>query len=231
MYKVAVLDNEKVYLKVFEDLVGEILTQEEISYGIDLYENLKQLEDNLKNHYDLFILEIQVSEMNGIAFARKLKSMGLEANIIFVSENEEKIKQEIGTSDFRYLIKPIERLELRGIIGRCMVDYYAKKSITIIKDEVEIEIRPEDIYYIEHIYKGIRLYGQFYPICTLDSVDDLFPIIEGREFFRCHKDYIVNLKYVEEIEKYDFKLINGQVVPITKNIYKTAQKELLEYIK
>ena len=231
MYKVAVLDNEKVYLKVFEDLVGEILTQEEISYGIDLYENLKQLEDNLKNHYDLFILDIQVSEMNGIAFARKLKSMGLEANIIFVSENEEKIKQEIGTSDFRYLIKPIERLELRGIIGRCMVDYYAKKSITIIKDEVEIEIRPEDIYYIEHIYKGIRLYGQFYPICTLDSVDDLFPIIEGREFFRCHKDYIVNLKYVEEIEKYDFKLINGQVVPITKNIYKTAQKELLEYIK
>ena len=95
MYKVAVLDNEKVYLKVFEDLVGEILTQEEISYGIDLYENLKQLEDNLKNHYDLFILDIQVSEMNGIAFARKLKSMGLEANIIFVSENEEKIKQEI----------------------------------------------------------------------------------------------------------------------------------------
>lgn len=231
MYKVAVLDDEKVYLKVFEDLVGEILTQEEISYGIDLYENLKQLEDNLKNHYDLFILDIQVSEMNGIAFARKLKSMGLEANIIFVSENEEKIKQEIGNSDFRYLIKPIERLELRGIIGRCMVDYYAKKSITIIKDEVEIEIRPEDIYYIEHIYKGIRLYGQFYPICTLDSVDDLFPIIEGREFFRCHKDYIVNLKYVEEIEKYDFKLINGQVVPITKNIYKTAQKELLEYIK
>ena len=231
MYNVAVLDDEKVYLKVFEDLVGKILKQEEINYTIDVYENVKDLEANLQKKYDLFILDIKVSDMNEIMFVKKIKSMGIKANVIFVSESEERLKQEIGASELRYLKKPIEKLELHEVIGRCLVDHFARKSIIIIKDEMELEIRPEDIYYIEHIYNGIKVYGEIYPICTLDSTNDLFPIIEGDEFFRCHKDYIVNLRYVEEIEKYDFKLVNGQVVPIIKSMYKTAQKELLKDIK
>lgn len=231
MYRVAVMDDEKVYLKVFKDLIGEILEQEEIDYTIDIFETVKELEENLKNQYDLFVLDLMVSDMNGIAFERKLKSIGSNANIIFVAESEEQLKKENITSEFLRLLKPVKKLELEGLVRRCMVDYFAGKSIIIMKDEDELEIYPEDIYYIEHIYNGIRVHGEIYTICTLDSTNDLFPIIERDEFLRCHKDYIVNLRYVEEIEKYDFKLINGQVVPITKNMYKTAQKELLEYIK
>lgn len=231
MYRVAVLDAEKVYLKVFEDLIGEMLEQEEVSYAIDVYENVKDLEENLKNQYDLFLLDITIDGMNVITFERKLKSIRSSANIIFVAENEEQLKKQNITGEFFYLLKPVKKLELEEMTGRCVVDYFSRKSITIIKDEDEFEIHPEDIYYIEHIYNGIRVYGEAYSICTLDSTNDLFPIIEGDEFFRCHKDYIINLRYVEEIEKYDFKLVNGQVVPITKNMYKTAQKELLKYIK
>ena len=208
MYRVAVLDDEKVYLKVFKNLVGEILEQEEISYTIDVYENMKELEENLKNQYDLFILNIMVSGMNGITFPRKLKSIGSNGNIIFVAENEEQLKREKITDEFQCLLKPVKRLELETAVRQCVVDYFAKKSITIIMDEDELEIHPRDIYYIEHIYNGIRVYGEIHPICTLDSTNDLFPIIEGDEFLRCHKDNIVKLRYVEEIEKYDFKLVN-----------------------
>ncbi|MBQ4531020.1 MAG: response regulator [Lachnospiraceae bacterium] len=231
MYRVAVLDDEKVYLKVFENLVGEMLDKEEISYTIDVFDNIKELEGNLKNQYDLFILDIMVSGMNGITFERKLKSIRSNANLIFVAENEEQLKKGKITGESLYLLKPVKNQEVEEMVRQCVVDYFAKKSITIMMDEDEFEIHPKDIYYIEHIYNGIRVYGEIHPICTLDSTHDLFPIIEGDEFLRCHKDYIVNLRYVEEIEKYDFKLINGQVVPITKNMYKTAQKELMEYIK
>ena len=231
MYRVAVLDDEKVYLKVFENLVGEMLDKEEISYTIDVFDNIKELEGNLKNQYDLFILDIMVSGMNGITFERKLKSIRSNANLIFVAENEEQLKKGKITGESLYLLKPVKNQEVEEMVRQCVGDYFARKSITIMMDEDEFEIHPKDIYYIEHIYNGIRVYGEIHPICTLDSTHDLFPIIEGDEFLRCHKDYIVNLRYVDEIEKYDFKLINGQVVPISKNMYKTAQKELMEYIK
>ena len=157
--------------------------------------------------------------------------MGCNANIIFVADHEEHLKRELEIQDVYKLSKPIKEIELKEILRMCLIDYLSQESITLVKDEMEVEIHPEDIFFIEHIYNGIKVQGENYPVCTLDSVEDLYPIIEGKQFFQCHKEYIVNLKYVREIEKYDFKMLNGQVVPIAKNMYKTAQRELLEYIK
>lgn len=230
MYKVAILEGEKVYARVFEDYLQELLKIEELNYQIDFYESTKELEQNMNNHYQLFVLDHSPEDMNGINFARKLKSRGCNADIVFVVKDEE-MKKNYEILDAYVLLKPVKEIEVKEVFRKCIIEYLSKESITVMEDDMEIEIHPDDIYYIEHIYNGIKVYGENFNICTLDSVEDLYPVIEGRQFFRCHKDYIVNLSYVQEIEKYDFKLLNGQVVPIAKNIYKTAQKELLEYIK
>lgn len=230
MYRVAILENEKVYGKVFEDYLQEILKIEGLNYQIDFYESTKELEQNIKNSYHLFVLDHSLEDMNGVNFARKLKSTGYNADIVYVVKEEE-MKKSYESLDAYVLVKPAKEMEVKEIFRRCIIEYLSRESITVIEDDMEIEIYPDDIYYIEHIYNGIKVYGENFNMCTLDSIEDLYPIIEGRQFFRCHKDYIVNLAYVQEIEKYDFKLLNGQVVPIAKNIYKTAQKKLLEYIK
>ena len=215
MYKVAILEDEKVYARIFEDYLKELLEIEEMDYQIDIYEGTKELEKNISNNYHLFVLDHLPEDMNRVNFARKLKSTGKSEEI----------------PEANILVKPVDEIEVKEVFRKCIIEYFSRDSITVIENDVELEVRPEDIYFVEHIYNGIKVQGENYCICTLDSVEDLFPLIEGRQFFRCHKDYIVNLKYVQEIEKYDFKLMNGQVVPIVKNMYKTAQKELLEYIK
>lgn len=230
MYKVAILEDEKVYARIFEDYLKELLEIEEMDYQIDIYEGTKELEKNISNNYHLFVLDHLLEDMNRVNFARKLKSTGNNADIIFVGGNEE-LKKSEEIPEANILVKPVDEIEVKEVFRKCIIEYFSRDSITVIENDVELEVRPEDIYFVEHIYNGIKVQGENYCICTLDSVEDLFPLIEGRQFFRCHKDYIVNLKYVQEIEKYDFKLMNGQVVPIVKNMYKTAQKELLEYIK
>lgn len=230
MYKAAILESEKVYARIFEDYLKELLKIEEMNYQIDVYESTKELEENMGNYYNLFVLDHSLEDMNGINFARKLKSRGYNADIVFVV-NEEEMKKDYDFLDAYVLVKPVKEIQVKEIFSKCIIEYFSKESITVMENDIEIEIHPDDIYYVEHIYNGIKVQGENFNICTLDSVEDLFPIIEGKQFFRCHKDYIVNLSHVQEIEKYDFRLLNGQVVPITKNIYKTAQKELLEYIK
>ncbi len=230
MYRVAILESEKIYARIFEDYLQEILKIEELDYQIDFYESTKELEKNMNNHYHLFVLDYFLEDMNGTNFARKLKSTGYNADIVFVVKDEE-MKKNCEIADAYVLVKPVKEIEVKEIFRRCIIEYFSRESITVMEGDMEIEVHPDDIYYIEHIYNGIKVYGENFHICTVDSLEDLFPIIEGRQFFRCHKDYIVNLMYVGEIETYDFKLLNGQVVPIAKNIYKTAQKELLEYIK
>lgn len=230
MYKVAILENEKVYARVFQDYLEELFKLEELNYQIDIYENIKELEENMNNPYHLFVLDYLSDGMNGINFARKLKSTGNNADVVFAVDSEETKKKYEGI-DAYVLLKPVKEAEIKEIFCKCIIEYFSRESIVVMKDDIKIEIHPEDIYFVEHIYNGIKVYGENFPICTLDSLEEVLPIIEGRKFFRCHKDYIVNLEYVQEIEKYDFRMLNEQVVPIAKNMYKTARKELLEYIK
>ena len=230
MYRVAILEEEKVYTRVYEDYLKELFEIEDLKYQIDIYESTEELEKIMDNHYHLFLLDYSSEDRNGIEFARKLKSSGNNADVVFATTNEE-MKKKYESLDAYAILKPVKEVEIKEVFRKCVLEYFSRESITVMQDDVEIELRPEDIYFVEHIYNGIKVYGENFPICTLDSLEDLFPIIEGRKFFRCHKDYIVNLEYVQEIEKYDFNMLNGQVVPIAKNMYKTAQKELLEYIK
>lgn len=230
MYRVAILEDQKVYARVYEDYLKELLDMEELNYEVDIYESIKELESNMDNHYQLFVLDYSSEGVNGVDFVKKVKSSGNNADIVFVAENEE-AKKSYESMDAYVIMKPVKEVEIKEIFRKCVLEFFSRESITITKDDVEIEIHPEDIYFVEHIYNAIRVYGENYAICTLDSLEDLFPILAGKKFFQCHKDYIVNLEYVQEIEKYDFSMLNGQVVPIAKNMYKAAQKELLEYIK
>lgn len=99
-----------------------------------------------------------------------------------------------------------------------------------LEDEKETEIHSGEIYFLEHTKKGFVVNGEVYPICTVKALKELSPILTSG-FCRCHKEYIVNLAYVQKIEEYSFILSNGQKIPIAKTMYKNVQKELLEYIK
>lgn len=49
-------------------------------------------------------------------------------------------------------------------------------------------------------------------------------------FYRCHRSYIVNLKYVDYIEGLNCILTNQQIVPISKKYIDEFTKKVLRQI-
>ena len=70
MYRVAILEDEKVYARIFEDYIGEFLKVREINYQVDIYETTKELEENINKDYHLFVLDHLAQDMNGMNFVR-----------------------------------------------------------------------------------------------------------------------------------------------------------------
>ena len=73
-----------------------------------------------KNKPDLFILDIEMPEMNGYALAQKIRAMGQEAPIIFLTGNttQEAVEKAfmIGVADF--IAKPVCKAKLLERIAR-----------------------------------------------------------------------------------------------------------------
>ncbi|MDR0516438.1 MAG: response regulator [Fibromonadaceae bacterium] len=73
-----------------------------------------------KNHPDLFILDIDMPEMNGYELAQKIRDCGQQAPIIFLtgSSTRESVEKALlaGAADF--IIKPISRTQVLQRINK-----------------------------------------------------------------------------------------------------------------
>ena len=98
-------------------------------YTIQEYSNGQEAFDSIKNGIipDIYILDIMMPVMDGITLLRKIREMGLNVPVIFLTSRDEEFDKvlglELGADD--YLCKPFSIKELvariRVILRRCVV--------------------------------------------------------------------------------------------------------------
>ena len=62
-----------------------------------------------------------------------------------------------------------------------------------------------------------------------ERLDEIADILEPYHFCRIHKSYLVNLRYVEMIERYQLQLYNGTKLSIAKPRYPEVRNEVMSY--
>lgn len=55
--------------------------------------------------------------------------------------------------------------------------------------------------------------------------------LRGKDFFRCHKSYLINLKHVEGYNRQEAILDNGERIMIAKRRYDGFCQEILAYMR
>ncbi len=117
--QVLILDDEVE----FANLLGEFIDamDQQISYAI-AKDGLEGLEIFNVNEFDCIITDINMPNCGGVCFAEKLRDMGVNIPVIFVSgeggeELEAKLKK-VGAFDF--LIKPIDPDDLGFVVENAL---------------------------------------------------------------------------------------------------------------
>lgn len=100
----------------------------------------------------------------------------------------------------------------------------AKQALKCIKG-----LSADDIYYIESSNRKVTLYLRHEKIEYYDKISSLESELKP-DFFRIHKGYLVNIKYVERYDRTEVKMRNGDSLLISKYKYQDFVKRYLEYI-
>lgn len=90
-------------------------------------------------------------------------------------------------------------------------------------------VSADDIYYIESSNRKVTLYLHHEKIEYYDKISSLESELKP-DFFRIHKGYLVNIKYVERYDRTEVKMRNGDSLLISKYKYQDFVKRYLEYI-
>lgn len=202
---IAICDDEeniRIYIRKLIQKQEPFCKITEFSSGKELLEF--QDETNAEE-IDILFLDISMGDEDGMTVAKQLRSQ-MESNF------EQVFAQTI--REYQYLMakkkeKPKEVLVRNGNRTR--------------------SVSADDIYYIESSNRKVTLYLRHEKIEYYDKISSLESELKP-DFFRIHKGYLVNMKYVERYDRTEVKMKNGDSLRISKYKYQDFVKRYLEYI-
>ena len=168
--------------------------------------NHQELIDFIKvNPVVAIFLNVESSCINGITSATKIKSLYPDILIIFVSSIAKYAAKSYDLDALDYLVKPITKDRLSKVVTkieqRIIMNYNIKHTynpIVFKYNHVLYFLNPSDIIFIEKVLRKTVIHtslGKYSTCETLKSIEKKL----GKEFFRCHRSFIININKIEKI--------------------------------
>ncbi len=230
--KCAIVDDEPLALELLKSYVKKTPVLELNGAYSSAIEAMKMLPDN---PVDLFFLDIQIPELNGLEFSHMVPE---DTRIVFTTAFGQYALDGYKVNALDYLLKPISYTDFLQSVNKAVQWFDRKRGtdneptdkpdfIYVKSDYKLIQISLKDILYIEGLkdYVKIHLEGESRPILSLTSLKALEEKLPTDRFIRVHRSYIVQKQKIKVIDK--ARIVFGkEYIPVSES-YK---QELQNYI-
>lgn len=230
MIRIAVCEDEPVFLKQLTENIKSILDRHAIVYSMDAYTNGSALLAH--QSFDILFLDIAMKPLNGLELARRLRAGGDESRIIFITAHPQYAVDGYDVQAYHYLVKPVDIKKLETVLVKlCSALRGEYEHAIAVRQGTTVRRVPfEQILYLEIMDRKIYLYKKEESIPFYGRFHELEPLLPDT-FFRCHRSYIVNFDHVQHYKKEAIWLDNGSVVPLSRRRHQEFGLAFMYYLK
>lgn len=231
MISIAICDDSVNMLTSLDEGIKDYASRNEKEIRTFLYHDGPDLLNEYTGKFDLIFLDIKMPKMNGVDVAKKIREKDSKVMIIFLTSLMQYALEGYKVNATNYIIKPISSKRLEMELDRCMKVISQKEEpyICFHNDNGNYRILLKEIIYIETYNRNLLIHTNEKNIICYWKMKELESKIGSYGFARNHSSYIINLFYVENIEKNDIKLSTGERLPISKTKKKEFMEKLAEY--
>jgi len=231
MKKIVLCEDELSQQKLIKGYIEKIFESRNEEYEFLIYRNGESLIKDYPKNVDIFLLDIQLEEIDGMNLARKIRNMyDKNVEIIFTTSLIDYVQEGYEVRAYRYLLKPIKLGDLERHLISCFNEIERNKGKELIlSSKTEIfKINTADICYIEVLKREITIHTKTSEHSINMTMDSIEGKINQQNFHRCHKSYLVNLDYVEKVKQYVVIMENKEEVPVSRYRFKEFKNVYLE---
>lgn len=219
MIKIAICDDNLIFLQEFKKELSLLLDAQNIEYIIKEYWSGEALlYEEEKENFHILILDIEMEGISGIEVAECIRNRDSEKIIIFVTNQEMLVFESIKYAPFRFLRKQYMHIELEEAVMELSSNIKLENKVYTFSMNGEIiYIKVQDIFYFESLEHKIMIHSKDGVYYTRDRLKKLEKELKNVGFIRVHSGYLVNQKYIFRIKKKDIVLSNNIILPLSRH--------------
>ena len=228
-----IVDDESLALSRLKRLLNENGIED-----ITAFDNpIEALKEITKTKFDAVFLDISMPNITGLELADSIIQLEPKTFIIFQTAYSEFALEAYKSGGMGYLVKPIESNDIKNILEKVRnfknsLNEESKKILGKRGDKLYL-IDISDIYYIKADLDEVIVRIKDADAYVRRKIGDLETLLSGKNFFRVHRSYIVNvdkIKSMKSVEQSKLQIsFDGIDEIITSS--KEGAKDFREYIE
>ncbi len=231
MIKIAVVDDEQMERETLKRYYMDLQQEIGEELEVQLYSSGEDLLDSYNYSFDMICLDIDLPGKDGISMAKELRRIDEQVILLFVTNMAQMAVRGYEVQALDFIVKPVNyysfAMKMKNAIN--IINNKKHKNIIISTSGGFQKIPTSDLYYVE--VRGHYLYyhtvnGMFRQKASLRELENN---LEGLSFKRCNNCYLINLKYVDLVNKDELQ-IAGEWLKISRPRKKEFLQSLANYL-
>lgn len=227
--KIAICDDDIVFLKRFNSQICKCLSNFCDDYVISEYNNGKDCIIHVSD-YDVVFLDIDMPEVSGLDIAGYINENATTL-IVFVTEHDELVYSSLKFQPFRFLRKSYLNKELPEALNS-LVQKVKTKYMTFKTKMGDTVIELNKLIYIEIFIHQVMFHivGSE-PLEGYGSLSNFEKILTPLDFIRVHSGYLVNCKFIYSIETNNVILDDKSRIPLSRHRAEKVKELFADYLR
>ena len=235
MYTIAICDDEQKEIDKIVILLKKYIKNNKLECNIKTFLSAKKLYCCINAGYipDILFLDVYMEQENGVEVAKKLRQIGFENNIVFITTSKEHALEAYKVNAIQYLVKPLEEQKLFMILKK-LTEIYEKEpeqyivlringmiQRILVSDIIYCEAQKnyQCIHFIDGSKKKIRI--------TMTALYDY--VHKWPEFVKVGCSYFVNLSHIKSLNSKELVFVNGKTFYLPRGTYAALKEAYFQY--
>ena len=240
MIRIAICDDNTIFLKNFKKLVEDGFTARKAEYSIQTYTSGKLLANHhTERMFDVIFLDIDMPNQTGFDVIRSFREDQKEYVLVFVTSHSEFVFDSFLFRPLNFITKTnyeSMRNRLHMVIDQIM-EVLKQETVVVLEDK---ELGRNSVVLRRIIYIESNRHNVIYhleDLVTKISVRNSLTVLENEyqkyDFIRVHRKYIVNLKHVFNIDLTNELIMLKQNIgiPLSRNYKHIVDQRLTDYLR
>lgn len=232
MLKIAIIEDEKPQADLTQKMVSLWAFQNNIQTDIKCFSSaegfLFEYGDN--NSYSGLLVDIQMNGISGIKLAKHLREKGDITPIVFITALPNHISVGYDVSALHYLVKPIKQEKLFVCLDKIYrITSKIKQYIIIQSNDITKKLIQDNIVSLESQNHSTWVTCIDNKYLAKMGINSLEKSLLSYNFIKCHRSYIIGIKHINAIKKYEATMTNKDIIPISRRLYNDVYNRFIQY--
>lgn len=210
MLNIALVDDEKLLLDYVESIILESFELSTFSFKLTKYLSINEILKKQKNYeIDIAILDIHLSDGNGIELSKVLYKLNKNIIFIFLTSSEEYMKDAFGLNVYRYILKS-EMDNVLPITLKSIIELKIKQNhyFTYMANNKTFKIDYDNIICFEKINRKIYLTTtkDVFILTSQITLKEIDNQLSKHLFIYANSGTIINVEHIHFISKDTIKM-------------------------